>query len=87
MASKEIRYFAQSLAYTLPTEIRHFSGAYFAGFKERLRHERYRASSPKLIFRHDPILRFKPAMRTILQYLVFAEDNWPREQCCAYGHI
>ncbi|MBO5528782.1 MAG: ORF6N domain-containing protein [Bacilli bacterium] len=26
-------------------------------------------------------------MRTILQYLVFADDNWPRDPRCAYGHI
>ena len=26
-------------------------------------------------------------VRTILQYLVFADDNWPRDPRCAYGHI
>ena len=52
-----------------------------------LRHERYCVSSPKLICCYNPVLRFAPVVKTILQCLVFADDNWPREPCCAYGHI
>lgn len=33
MASKEMRYFAQSLAYTQPTKIRHFFWSLFCVFK------------------------------------------------------